>query len=199
MHRVAGDVEAELVRLAVDVAGLEASAREPHGETPVVVVATVGFAALRHRRATELAAPDDEGVVEEAALFEIAHQGGARFLGVVTVLLESLGQLVVLIPAAMKELDDTDAALEKSARVAGVAWLAMILDPVHFEHGLGFVGKVHEFGRAGLHAKRRFVALDTCGDIRITAVGEGDLVELMPHPFDAAFANDVGPQWVGGS
>ena len=77
-----------------------------------MVVATVGFAALRHRRATELAAPDDEGVVEEAAFFEIADEGGARFLGDVAVVPESLCQFVVLVPAVVEELDETDAALE---------------------------------------------------------------------------------------
>ena len=56
MHGAAGDIEAELVRLAADVAAFKASAREQHRETPVLVVVAV-VAALRHGRATELAFP----------------------------------------------------------------------------------------------------------------------------------------------
>ena len=70
--------EAELVGRAVDVPALHAAAGHPHGEAVVVVVAAVdlsrvgpGGGQFNGRRATELAAPDDEGVVQHAALLEV--------------------------------------------------------------------------------------------------------------------------------
>ena len=65
------DVVAEVVGLAVDRAALRAAAGHPHGEAARVMVAAVvlvGQAALRVDRAAEFAAPDDERVVEHAAL-----------------------------------------------------------------------------------------------------------------------------------
>ena len=48
-----------------------------------MVAAVVGRRerALRVRRAAELAAPDDERVVEHAALLEIEHQRGGGLIG----------------------------------------------------------------------------------------------------------------------
>ena len=81
------DVEAELVGLADSDAGLHAAAGHPHGEGVRMMVAAVG-AALHHRRAAKLAAPDHQRVVEQAALLQILDQRGAGLVGVVAVLLE---------------------------------------------------------------------------------------------------------------
>ena len=45
-------------------------------------------AALHHRRAAELAAPDHERVVEQAALLQILDQRRAGLIGVLAVLLD---------------------------------------------------------------------------------------------------------------
>ena len=73
VDRVLDGLEAELVGGAVDVAALDAAAGQPHGEAVVVVVAAVHLAGvgagrgqLDGRRAAELAAPDDERVLEHA-------------------------------------------------------------------------------------------------------------------------------------
>ena len=60
---------ADLVSLAVDSTALEATAGEPSAEALPVVVAA-GFAAgLHDRQPANLAAPMDDGAVEQAALF----------------------------------------------------------------------------------------------------------------------------------
>ena len=69
---VLGDVEAEVVGLAVG-AGFGAAASHESGEGLRVVVAS-GFSAegrvgFDHGGAAEFAAPDDEGFVEEAVSF----------------------------------------------------------------------------------------------------------------------------------
>ena len=65
---VLGDVEAEVVGLAEGDSGFHAAAGQPVGEAIGVVIATIA-SALDHGGAAEFTAPDDEGVVEHAALF----------------------------------------------------------------------------------------------------------------------------------
>jgi len=76
VHRVLDDVVAELVGLAVDEPRLHAAAREPHAEVAAVVIAPeVGLQrSLCERRPAELGAEDDERVVEQSALLQVAHQ-----------------------------------------------------------------------------------------------------------------------------
>ena len=82
-------VQAELVGRADDVAPLHAAAGQPHREAVGIVVAAVPF--LGHRRAAELAAPDDQRLVEQAALLEVREQAGDRPVGLAA-------QLAVVAP-----------------------------------------------------------------------------------------------------
>ena len=73
------DLVAHFVGLAVGDAGLHAGTSHPDGEGVGVViaadesVAASASAVFLHRGAAEFAAPDDEGVVEHAALFEVGE------------------------------------------------------------------------------------------------------------------------------
>jgi len=60
---------ADFIGCAMGVAGFGATAGEPGGKAARIVVAAV--LALRKGSAPEFAAPPDEGVFEETALFEI--------------------------------------------------------------------------------------------------------------------------------
>ena len=106
---------AEVVGCAVDVAPLEAAAGEPEGEAVPVVVAAVG--ALRDREPAEFPGPDDDRLVEQPALLEVADEGRAGLVGPGTKQLQSLGILAVRVPglAAHEELDEPDAALDQAA------------------------------------------------------------------------------------
>ena len=64
------------------VPGFDAAAGEPHGEGVDVMVAADGVAVFAHRRAAEFAAPDDERVVEQAALLQVEHERGAGLVDV---------------------------------------------------------------------------------------------------------------------
>src|SRR6516165_10125291 len=55
---------AELVGGAVDMAALDAAAGQPHAEAQAVMIASP---ALRGRRSTKLAAPDDQCVFQQTA------------------------------------------------------------------------------------------------------------------------------------
>ena len=87
VHLVFRDIEAELVAFAERESRLDAAAGQPHREGIRVMVAAVG-APLHHRRAAEFAAPDDERVVQQAALLQVLDQRGAGLVGIQAVLCE---------------------------------------------------------------------------------------------------------------
>jgi len=62
---------AELVGRAERDSRSHAGAGHPEREAELVVIAAVG--PLGERRATELAGPDDEGILEHAARFQVAQ------------------------------------------------------------------------------------------------------------------------------
>src|SRR5262245_10033810 len=104
-------VEADLVGRSVNDAALDAAARQPHRETVRMMVPAVGI--LRPRRATKLRRPDDEGIVEHAALFQILQQTRDGPINPTTVGAVVLLQLAVRVPAASSptavvDLDEAD-------------------------------------------------------------------------------------------
>src|ERR1019366_8862145 len=109
-----GYVKPIVVRTAVDIAGLDPAAAHPQREDPAVVIApvTVGFnGALAVRRAAELTAPNDQGVVQHPALFQVEDETRRRLVGVARQDGQLLREPAMVIPAAVIELNKTDVAL----------------------------------------------------------------------------------------
>src|SRR5262245_13278897 len=82
--RIYDRVVTYLVSFAYGHAGCDASAGEPDGECSWMVVAPQQLrsaARFVHRSASELAAPDDERVFEQIALFQFGQQGSDRPVG----------------------------------------------------------------------------------------------------------------------
>src|SRR5437764_11509438 len=77
---------AELVGLADAGAALDAAAGQPHGEAVRVMIAAGPFLELGGGLAAELAPPDDQGLVEQAAALEVLDQAGDGLVGVAGVL-----------------------------------------------------------------------------------------------------------------
>ena len=127
VHGILGDVVAELVGLAIAGAGLAAATGHPHGEAARMVVAP-GFGAvplaLAGDAAAELAAPDDEGVLEQSAPFEILDERGAGLVGVATTRGAPGGEAAVMVPVGMEELHEADAALDQAPREDAVGGIA---------------------------------------------------------------------------
>lgn len=71
-------VETEFVRCAVGSSALHAAASHPHGESRGVVVTSVALFA--HGRASELAAPNHEGLFEETSCLEVGQQACDGFI-----------------------------------------------------------------------------------------------------------------------
>src|SRR4051794_38460981 len=99
----------------MDVAPLHAAAGEPHREPDAVVIAALR--ALGGGSSPELAAPDDERVVEQAARLQIAEQGGdglVTLLGVIAVILD-IGVVVPGLAVAVVDLNHAHAALDQAS------------------------------------------------------------------------------------
>jgi len=63
-----------------------------------MVIAPVVTAALDHRCAPELAAPDHQRIIEQPALLQVFHQRRARLVGVFAIFLQVVHQVPVLVP-----------------------------------------------------------------------------------------------------
>src|SRR6185503_4646299 len=108
---------------------------------PVMVAAVILLLdlSLAVNGAPKFAAPDDKGVFEQSARFQVLHQRGARLVGVLALFADALGQVVVLVPAAMIKLDEPGAALGHATRqqtVVGEAAGLLHVRLIHFERGL---------------------------------------------------------------
>ena len=62
----------------------------------------------------------DQRVVEQAALLEVGDQRGRGLVGFAALHLDAAGQVAVLVPALMVELDELHAALGQAAREQAV-------------------------------------------------------------------------------
>src|SRR6516162_252357 len=95
------DVEAEVVAFAEDESRCNAAAGQPHGEAARMMIAAElpgRDLSLAKWRTAELAAPDDQSIVQEAALFQVAHQGRRRSVSQATLLGKVRRQIAVMIP-----------------------------------------------------------------------------------------------------
>src|SRR5436189_3178545 len=86
--------EAQFIRRADADAGPCAAAGEPHGEGVDVVIAADLLAHLAHRRPAELAAPDDERVIEQAAFLQVLHKSGGRLIDLAADAVEPLVEVL---------------------------------------------------------------------------------------------------------
>src|SRR4030095_10918506 len=83
MHRLFDGLVPKLVGGAVNVSTFHASTCKPHGEAVGIVVASgalavAGFGQFDHRCSAELAAPDDESIVQQGSLMQVLDERGDR-------------------------------------------------------------------------------------------------------------------------
>ena len=153
-----------------------------------MVVAPV---ALAHRRAAELAAPEDEGVLEQPATLEVADQRRRGLVDLTRAQLDVALDPAVVIPGPVVELHEAHAALEQSPREQAVGGVGAIraLGPVELEHVLRLVREVYELGHRGLHAEGQLVLGDARAQDRIDVSREP--VELAHGVHDLALRGAV--------
>src|SRR4051812_19223365 len=80
VHRVLGHAPADLIGLAIDLSALKpaASSQDGEGEGMMVASGDIGIAAavLTERGAAELAAEQNHGGIQQAALLQVPQEGG---------------------------------------------------------------------------------------------------------------------------
>src|SRR5713226_1267474 len=97
LHLVLYNEIAVLVCGTVDRAPFDAAAGQPNGKAKGVMIAAI--AALSHGRTAELAAPEDQGLIEQAAGFQVPEQAGNGLIYRPRILLMAVFQIAVLVPA----------------------------------------------------------------------------------------------------
>jgi hypothetical protein len=180
MHLILGGIKSEFVGHAQGQPRFHTATSKPHAETVRMMVAPV-IATLHHRRAAELAAPNDEGVFEQAALFQVHDEGGAGLVGVLAVFLQVGREIAVLVPGFVEDLHETHSAFDQASGEqdrAGEIGLAR-LDAVQVEDVFWLLRQVHQVRRAGLHPVSHLERVDARGDLRITNHIEMFLVQLL--------------------
>ena len=93
-------------------------------------------------RPSELPAKNDERILEKPSLLKVLDQGGRRLINVHALPFDQLGQITVLIPSAMKNLNRAHAALDQSAREncrMGIGAWVLDVGTVRFEGCLAFL------------------------------------------------------------
>ena len=172
---------AVLVSGTVAEAAFDATTGHPGGVAFVVVIATV--AALGVRRAPKLTGPDDEGVLEEIALFEIGEQARDGFVDLAAGVDHAFAQVAVVIPAAVGELDETHAGLDHAAGEQALLSEVVggsIADAVERASGVGFLRRVEQGGHGGLHAVGELEGLNHAFDLGLVLIAaELVAVELL--------------------
>ena len=107
VNGVLGNVDAVIVGLAVGDTPAHATAGEPVGEAVGMMVAAIGSLgelALAVNGTAEFSAPDNESIVEHAALLKIAQECGGGLIGVATLHADLFRRVAVGIPAAVLSL-----------------------------------------------------------------------------------------------
>ncbi len=177
-------LEAQLVGGPVDVAALDSAPGHPHREPVMVVVATVhlplvraGSRQLDCRRAAELAPPDDQGIIEHAALFEVGQEGGDRPVALVRQLAMTGRQVVVMIPrlaVSVPELNEADAAFQEAP--GGQELPRLNARPVHLADRSRLLADVKGIAGFRLHAVRQLERLNARFELGFSLA----LIEVPP-------------------
>ncbi len=113
VHPAFDGMDSVLVGRAVRIPLLHAGAGEPHRVAGDVVVPAV--LPLGGRQPPELAAEQDERVVEKSSLLEIGQERGGRLIRRRRVADEPLVEVVVMVPPSLADLDEADPRLAQPA------------------------------------------------------------------------------------
>ena len=110
---VLSDVITEVIGLTECHARFHSASGCPDGEATGMMITTViggRQCSLTIDGATKFTRPDNECVIQHAPLFQIENQGGRRLIGFPRELPDFCGQVEMMVPASMIELNEADAS-----------------------------------------------------------------------------------------
>src|ERR1043166_7496637 len=113
MNRVFGNVEGKIVGFPVANSRFDTATSQPHRKCFAVVIAAVVFlsqTALTVNSASKFSAPDNECILEQAALLQVRPQRGRALINVAGEDLNPLGQVTVMVPAPVVQLNEPNTA-----------------------------------------------------------------------------------------
>ena len=185
----------------VDGPALDSSSGQPNGIAIWIVVSAI--ASLRKRSTSELASPNNDGFIEQAAALEVTKQPCDGLVYLKSHGLVTFFQLPVLIPGiggiagsdSFIEATEFDEAYAPFHQPAGEEALAGIscslpvggIETVKFLGILGFAAEVAQFGDCALHAVGGFVVPDGCFHRWVLpCLFEEILIEPLDEPQAAA-------------
>lgn len=90
MNEPLGHSKAEFIGRPVDLAGLNTSASDPHGERIDMVVSAGGLTRFTHGRSTEFPSPDHQRLLKQSSPFQIEDQGRGCSINLQTDLIERI-------------------------------------------------------------------------------------------------------------
>ena len=117
VDRLFGNVVSVIVGLPDQGPWPEASSGHPHRETAAMVIAAIVVlqGALAVDGPSELAPPDNDGIVEESALLEVLDQCGLGLIDVLTLFGNVRWQTAMIVPSTVVELHESDPAFDHSS------------------------------------------------------------------------------------
>src|SRR5260221_10328578 len=191
-----GDLVAEVIGTADDLAARNAAARHPDAEGVRIMVAS--DVALRNWHAAELGMPYYQRLVEHAAALQVREQAGDRLVDLGRMLPVVVDDAVVRVPgidrvvdiSAAPKLDEADTLLDQSPghqALAAERLRDFPIEAIELTGLLGFPRKVHRLRRTGLHPVSQLVRRDSrreLADARkalfVLVVEAGE--EVQPRP-----------------
>src|SRR6266496_2032274 len=172
---VLGRLESELIGGAVDVTAAHAAPGHPHAEPIVIMVPAINFACvaagggqLHGWCPTEFTSPDDQGVVQQAALLEILKQGADGLVALFGQAAVIDLDVVVVVPGltgAVPYLHEPNAPFDQAAGDQDLSGLSPFA--VHFADVLRFAAEVKSVRGIHLHPISQFKGLDAGFDLRV--------------------------------
>ena len=106
----------------------------------IPAVIGLGELSLRIDTPPKFAAPKDQGILQEAAFLQLPDQGGPWLVDVITLATDMSGQIAMLIPATVIELDESYTSLGETSCENAICRIAAGLarfGAVTFEDGCG--------------------------------------------------------------
>ena len=179
VDRILRDLKTKFIGGSIFKTTFDSAASHPHRKGVGVMVASEDFAFRRttftERRAAEFATPDDQRLLEQTALLQVANQSGDRSIHRCTLVGQTVGQSAVRasaveVPAPVKQLHKANARFDQPACQQTVVSQARFARSrsILLQCFFAFGGNIHHLGNGRLHPESEFVLRDPRQGFRVS-------------------------------